>query len=57
MKRRTRIAVFITSMALTTGCLIAFAGPRHCAHGHNQHHVSCMNADSQSVCNEVNNQK
>ncbi len=57
MKRRTRIAVFITSMALTTGCLIAFAGPRHCGHGHYPHHVSCMNGDSGSGFTEPGSQK
>ncbi|MBA2610928.1 MAG: hypothetical protein H0U95_03085 [Bacteroidetes bacterium] len=32
MKRGTKITIFIASMALTVGSLIAFVGPRHCGH-------------------------
>ena len=32
MKRGTKITVFVASMALTVGSLVAFVGPRHCGH-------------------------
>lgn len=54
MNRGTKITVFIVSMALTVGSLIAFVGPRHCGHhgmyrhcdkmnDNNYHHGSCAN--------------
>ncbi len=59
MKRGTKITVFIASMALTVGSLVAFVGPRHCGHhgmyghcnkmnGYNAHHGNCANWNDRS---------
>ncbi|MEO6302187.1 MAG: hypothetical protein ABIP51_03335 [Bacteroidia bacterium] len=59
MKRGTKITVFIASMALTVGSLIAFVGPRHCGHhgmyghcnswqGHNYDKGNCASGNDHS---------
>ncbi len=59
MKRGTKITVFIASMALTVGSLVAFVGPRHCGqhgmyghcnkmNGYTDHHGSCANWNDRS---------
>jgi len=59
MKRGAKITVFIASMALTVGSLVAFVGPRHCGHhgmyGHcnkmnevDNHHENCANWNDDS---------
>lgn len=46
MKRGTKITVFIASMALTVGSLLAFVGPRHCGpHGMYRHHACAAQYD------------
>lgn len=37
MKKGTKITLFLASMALTVGSLVAFVGPRHCGYGMNRH--------------------
>ena len=41
MNRGTKITVFIASMALTVGSLVAFVGPRHCGHHGIYRHGAC----------------
>ncbi len=65
MKRGTRITIFIASMALTVGSLVAFVGPRHCGHhgmyghcnswqnDHHHSHGSCTNWNNHSVTDSV----
>ncbi len=63
MKRGTKITVFIASMALTVGSLVAFVGPRHCGHhgmyrhcdkmNDNTHHGNCANWNDHSGGNST----
>jgi ABC-type phosphate transport system ATPase subunit len=64
MNRGTKITVFIASMALTVGSLLAFVGPRHCGHhgmyrhydkmnDNNYHHGNCTNWNDRSVSDSV----
>lgn len=51
MKKGTKITVFIVSMALTVGSLIAFVGPRHCGHHGMYKHGACENTATQGDSN------
>jgi hypothetical protein len=53
MKRGTKAAVFIASMALTVGSLIAFIGPRHYRHWGNHGQCGKENYNSRS-CEDLN---
>jgi hypothetical protein len=55
MKRGTKAAVFIASMALTTGSLIAFIGPRHYGHWGNHRQCGKENYNSRS-CGDWNHE-
>ncbi len=61
MKRGTKITVFIASMALTVGSLVAIVGPRHPRYcggygqgGWNTHHGTCGDQADQASCGSRN---
>ena len=56
MKKGTKITVFLVSMGLTIGSLIAFVGPRHCGHHGMYNHGSCEQTSGSETHVDSNNE-
>ena len=54
MKRGTKMAIFIASMGLTIGSLMALVGPRHCGNSFYNHGV-CAGHNGNSGASCLNN--